>query len=50
MSSSRAALPVRMRARGEEGVRCEDCIAKERSEEETPKSFKVDDACGVVHG
>ncbi len=36
--------------KGGEGVRCKDCIAKERSEEKTPESFEVDDACGVVRG
>ena len=36
--------------KGEEGVRCQDCTAKERSSEETPESFEVDDACGVVRG
>jgi hypothetical protein len=33
-----------------EGVCCEDRIMKERSREETPESFKVDDACGLVRG
>ncbi len=36
--------------KGGEGVRCKDRIAKERSREETPESFKVDDACGIVRG
>ena len=36
--------------KGGEGVSCEDCIAKERSREETPESFEVDDTCGVVRG
>ncbi len=36
--------------KGGEGVRCKDPIVKERSREETPGSFEVDDACGVVHG
>ena len=35
---------------GEGRVRCEDCVVKERSREETPESFKVDDACDVVRG
>jgi len=35
---------------GEGRVRCEDCVEKERSREETPESFKVDDACDVVRG
>ncbi len=34
--------------KGGEGVRCKDHIGKEMSREETPESFKVDDACGVV--
>ena len=36
--------------KGGEEVRCKDCIAKERSREETPESFEVDDAYGVVRG
>jgi len=36
--------------KGGERVRCKDRVAKERSREETPGSFKVDDACGVVRG
>ena len=36
--------------KGGEGVHCKDCIAKERSREETPESFKADEACGVVRG
>ncbi len=36
--------------KGGEGVRCKNCIAKERSREETPESFEVDDAYGVVRG
>ncbi len=36
--------------KGREGVRCKDCIVTERSREETPESFEVDDACGVVRG
>ena len=36
--------------KGGEGVSCEDCIAKERSREETPESFEVDDTCGIVRG
>ena len=37
-------------SKGGEGARCKDCTGKERSREETPKSFEVDDACGIVHG
>jgi hypothetical protein len=36
--------------KGGEGLHCKDRIAKERSREETPESFKVDDACGIVRG
>ena len=35
---------------GGDGVRCKDRISKERSREETPESFEVDDICGVVRG
>ena len=36
--------------KGGERVHCEDRVAKERSREETPESFEVDDACDVVRG
>ena len=35
---------------GGERVCCEDRVAKERSREETPESFEVDDACNIVRG
>ena len=48
LSSSRPAR--KDEGKGGEGVRCEDCIAKERSGEEAPESFAVDDTCGVIQG
>ncbi len=36
--------------KGGEGGHYKDRIVKKRSREETPASFKVDDACGVVCG
>ena len=55
LAAATAALPPLLsrparkdKRKGGEGVRCNDCIAKERSGEEAPESFEVDDACGVV--
>ena len=36
--------------KGGERVRYKDRVAKERSREETPESFEVDNACDVVRG
>ncbi len=38
------------KGKGGEGVCCKDHIAEERSREDAPKGFEVDDACGVIRG